>query len=67
MALTAQLTGFTKSWSDAVDADTELSVWLTSKNKVLQLSPGLPAKPYLRRTVQVDPTVGESFLGVWSA
>ena len=42
---TARLTGVTKSFSDAVDADTELPAWLTSKKKVLQLSPRLPVKP----------------------
>ena len=63
--ITAGLTGFTKSLSDAVDADTELSAWLTSKKKVPQLSPGLPAKPYLGWVIQVDPAVGEPFLGMW--
>ena len=43
-------------------ADTEM----TSKKKVLQLSPGLPGKSYLHWAVQPDPTIGEPFLlGVW--
>ena len=59
------MTTFTKSLSDAVAADTELSVWLTLQKNVMQLSPRLPAKAYLRWAVQIDHTVGEPFLGVW--
>ena len=62
-----RMTAFTKSLSDAVAADTELSAWLTLQKKVMQLSPGLPAKAYLRWAVQIDPTVGEPFLGAWKA
>ena len=40
-------------------ADTEM----TSKKKVLQLSPGLPSKSYLHWAVQPDPTIGEPFSG----
>ena len=40
-------------------ADTEM----TSKKKVLQLSPGLPGKSYLHWAVQPDPTIGEPFSG----
>ena len=56
---TGQVTRFTKSLSDAVATDTVLSAWLTSKQKVVQLVAGVPAKPHLRWAVQVAPAAGE--------
>ena len=63
----SRVLNFTKSLVDVAAADTELSGWLHHKKERMMLSPGLRYNSYTRWTVQIQPAVGEPFLGAWKA
>ena len=63
----SRVLNFTKSLVDVATADTELSGWLHHKKERMLLSPGLRYNSYTRWTVQIQPAVGEPFLGAWKA
>ena len=63
----SRVLNFTKSLVGVVAADTELSGWLHHKKERMMLPPGLRYNSYTRWTVQIQPAVGEPFLGAWKA
>ena len=65
--LVGRMSTFTKRLKEAAEADTELSQWFTCKKMHMQLAPGVPSTVYLRWAVQIDPAVGEPFLGSWKS
>ena len=62
-----RLCTFTTALRTAVAADPELSVWLSSRNVHMRLTPGLPISMHRCWSVRMAPEVGEPFLSRWKA